>query len=318
MSADEKSKEELVREVEELRRQVDELKVAARRYHAIVDNAALSVVVYDPRGRVTESNEGFEVLWQVPSAALANYTVLEDAQLEAPGILPRIKHAYATGEATKLPVTRYDPQQIEGMNAGRTRWVAAAIFPVCDQAGGLIEAVLMHYEIGELKQSEEVLRAQNEALEAAVAERTRELSAHLRRLEEQQQSILELSTPVIRLWEGILALPLIGMIDSLRASQVMENLLAAIVDQQASQVIVDVTGVPLIDTAVASHLLNTVSAAALLGANCILVGISPEMAQTLVHLDIDFGRLSTAASLEQGLRQALARSNQRIVVMPRK
>ncbi|MBK9260540.1 MAG: STAS domain-containing protein [Polyangiaceae bacterium] len=303
--------------MEELRRQVDELKVAARRYHAIVDNTTISLVVYDSRGHVLQVNEGFEKLWQIPFAALAGYVVLDDPQLEARGLLRRFRHAFATGEPVHLPVIRYDPHE-STVTAGKERWVGASLFPVRNAAGELIEAVLLHYELDEFKHSEDELRAQNEVLEAAVAERTRELSEHFNRYKEQQQVILELSTPVIRLWKGILALPLVGMIDSVRAAQVMENLLAAIVHQQASQVIVDVTGVPLIDTSVASHLLRTVSAAALLGAHCILVGISPDMAQTLMHLDVDFGRLSTAASLEQGLRQALTRTNQRIVAMPRK
>lgn len=307
MGADDKSNEELVREVEALRRQVEELTVAARRYHAMVDNTALSVQVCDAGGRVVEVNAGFEKLWKLSLAAVRNHVILEDKQLEPSGSLRGVRHAYATGEATRLPAIRYDPGRTEGVSEGTAGWVASSIYPVHDEAGELVEAVVMHYEIGELKRSEEELRVQNEALEAAVAARTTELSEHLRLLHEQQRSIRELSTPVIRLWEGILALPLIGMLDSVRAAQIMENLLAAIVDQRASQVIVDVTGVPVIDTDAASHLFKTVAAAALLGVHCILVGISPRMAQTLVDLEVDFTRLTTAASLEDGLRQALAR-----------
>lgn len=307
MGADDKSNEELAREVEALRRQVEALKVAARRYHALVGNAALSVQVCDAGGRVVEVNEGFEKLWQLPFAAVRDHVILEDMQLEPSGSLRGVRHAYATGEATRLPPIRYDPRRTEKVSSGTAGWVASSIYPVQNEAGELVEAVVMHYEIGELKRSEEDLRVQNEALEAAVAARTAELSEHLRLLNEQQQSIRELSTPVIRLWEGILALPLIGMIDPARAAQIMENLLTAIVNQRASQVIVDVTGVPVIDTDAASHLFKTVGAAALLGVHCIMVGISPKMAQTLVHLDVDFARLTTAASLEDGLRQALRR-----------
>lgn len=317
MATDEKTKAELVREVQELRRQVDEMKIAARRYHAMADSTELSVQILDVKGNMREANQGFDAIWQIPRAALIDYNMLQDKQLETAGILPRIRHAFAAGEVTKMPVIRYDPSRTEEIRAGKAGWVAASLFPVRNEAGELVEFLMMHYEIGQLTQSEEELRAENEALEAAVTERTRELSEHLRLLREQQQSILELSTPVIRLWEGILALPLIGMIDSVRAAQVMENLLTAIVNQRASQVILDVTGVPLIDTSVASHLLKTVGAATLLGASCILVGISPQMAQTLVHLGVDFGRIATAASLEDGLRQALARTNQRIVATPR-
>lgn len=317
MAADDRAKEELLREVEELRQKVEELKIAARRYHALADNTVLSVQLLDTKGQMLGANQGFDALWKIPRAALADYNMLEDKQLAASGVLPRIRHAFETGEVTKMPVIRYDPNRTEGISEGKAGWVAASLFPVRDEAGKLVEFLIVHFEIGELKQSEEELRAQNEALEAAVEERTRELSAHLQLLKEQQRSILELSTPVIRLWEGILALPLIGTIDSVRAAQIMENLLTAIVRQRASHVILDVTGVPVFDTSVASYLLKTVGAATLLGAYCILVGISPQMAQTLVHLDVDFSRLTTAGSLEDGLRQALARLNQRIVCAPR-
>ncbi|PCC73278.1 rsbT co-antagonist protein RsbR [Nannocystis exedens] len=307
MGADDRSHEELVRELEALRRQVEALKTAARRYHAMVDNPALSVQVCDAKGRVVEVNQGFERLWKLTIDVVRDHVILDDLQLEPSGSLAGVRRAYATGEATRLPAIRYDPRHTEGVAQGSAGWVASSIYPVKDEAGELVEAVVMHYEIGELARSEEELRAQNEALEVAVAERTAELSAHLRLLREQQQSIRELSTPVIRLWDGILALPLIGMIDAERAAQIMENLLAAIVAQRAAQAIIDVTGVPVIDTDVASHLFQTVRAAGLLGVHCIMVGISPKMAQTLVELDVDFSRVTTAPSLQEGLRQALTR-----------
>ncbi|MFZ6181457.1 STAS domain-containing protein [Nannocystis pusilla] len=307
MGADDKSHEELVREVEALRRQVDALKVAARRYQAMVGNTALSVQVCDAAGRVVEVNQGFEKLWKLGLDVVRGHVILDDLQLEPSGSLAGVRRAYATGEATRLPAIRYDPRHTEGVSAGSAGWVASSIYPVKDEEGRLVEAVVMHYEIGELARSEEELRAQNEALEAAVAERTAALSEHIRLLHAQQQAIRELSTPVIRLWEGILALPLIGVIDADRAAQIMENLLAAIVEQRASQVILDVTGVPVIDTAAASHLFETVGAARLLGVHCIVVGISPKMAQTLVALDVDFTRVTTAPSLQEGLRLALAR-----------
>lgn len=306
MAASDRSNEELTAEVEALRRQVEELEVDARRYRAMVDNVALSVQVCDAAGRVVEVNRGFERLWHLSLAAVHGHVILEDKQLEPSGSLRGVRHAYATGEATRLPAIRYDPRHTEGVSDGSAGWVASSIYPVRDDAGRLVEAVIMHYEIGELKRSEEELRIQNEALEAAVAARTAELSEHLRLLHAQQQSLRELSTPVIRLWPGILALPLIGVIDAARATQIMENLLTAIVHHRASQVLLDVTGVPVIDAEVAAHLCQTVGAAALLGVRCILVGISPTMAQTLVELDLDLTRLATAASLEDGLRQALA------------
>ncbi len=106
----------------------------------------------------------------------------------------------------------------------------------------------------------------------------------------QQQELLELSTPVVQLWEGILALPLIGTLDSARTQIVMENLLERIVASGAEIAIIDITGVPTVDTLVAQHLIKTISAARLMGADCILSGIRPQIAQTIVHLGLELER----------------------------
>jgi rsbT co-antagonist protein RsbR len=122
----------------------------------------------------------------------------------------------------------------------------------------------------------------------------------------QQQEMLELSTPVVKLWEGILALPLIGTLDSARTQIVMESLLQAIVDTGSGIAIIDITGVPSVDTLVAQHLLKTVSAARLMGAQCIISGIRPQIAQTMVHLGVAFGDVVTKASLADALSYALS------------
>lgn len=121
----------------------------------------------------------------------------------------------------------------------------------------------------------------------------------------QRDAIMELSTPVIEIWKGIMVLPLIGTIDSARTRQIMENLLTRIVETQAEVVILDLTGVSVVDTAVANHLMKTVQAAELLGTRCILAGISPAIAQTLVHLGVDLGHITTCSTLRSGLQQAL-------------
>jgi rsbT co-antagonist protein RsbR len=110
----------------------------------------------------------------------------------------------------------------------------------------------------------------------------------------QQQELLELSTPVVRLWEGILALPLIGTLDSSRTQTVMENLLEEIVTSGAEIAIIDITGVPTVDTLVAQHLIKTVAAARLMGADCLISGIRPQIAQTIVHLGLELGVVSKA------------------------
>jgi anti-anti-sigma regulatory factor len=132
-------------------------------------------------------------------------------------------------------------------------------------------------------------------------------------LREQAKAIQELSTPVIQLWEGVLALPLIGKIDSDRAKQIMENLLNEIINTKSSEVVIDITGVPIVDTDVASRLMRTVDAARLLGAECILTGISPVIAQTLVTIGVDLGSIKTMANLNSGLESALKNLNMRII-----
>jgi rsbT co-antagonist protein RsbR len=124
----------------------------------------------------------------------------------------------------------------------------------------------------------------------------------------QQQELLELSTPVVKLWEGILALPMIGTLDSARTQVVMESLLQKIVDTESQIAIIDITGVPTVDTLVAQHLLKTVTALRLMGADCIISGVRPQIAQTIVHLGVDLQGVTTKANLADALALALKRT----------
>jgi rsbT co-antagonist protein RsbR len=124
----------------------------------------------------------------------------------------------------------------------------------------------------------------------------------------QQQELMELSTPVVQLWDNILALPLIGTLDSERTQVVMENLLEKVVETGASIAIIDITGVPTVDTLVAQHLLKTVAAARLMGADCIISGIRPQIAQTIVHLGINLADIITKATLADAFAIALQRT----------
>jgi len=124
----------------------------------------------------------------------------------------------------------------------------------------------------------------------------------------QQQDMMELSTPVVQLWDGVLALPLIGTLDSARTQVVMESLLERIVETGAGIAIIDITGVPTVDTLVAQHLLKTVAAARLMGAECIISGIRPQIAQTIVHLGVELQGVITKATLADAFAIALARN----------
>jgi rsbT co-antagonist protein RsbR len=130
---------------------------------------------------------------------------------------------------------------------------------------------------------------------------------------DQSLAVLELSTPVVRLWDGVIAVPLVGMLDSARTQLVMEKLLDTLVTTGASQAVIDITGVPTVDTEVAQHLLKTVNAARLLGAECVVCGIRPQVAQTIVSLGIEFGDITTKATLADALAHALRRAGLKVV-----
>jgi rsbT co-antagonist protein RsbR len=129
----------------------------------------------------------------------------------------------------------------------------------------------------------------------------------------QQQELLELSTPVVKLWDGILALPIIGTLDSARTQVVMESLLQEVVATNSKYAIIDITGVPTVDTLVAQHLLKTITAARLMGAECIISGVRPQIAQTIVHLGINLEDVVTKAKLSDAFALALERSGRAVV-----
>jgi rsbT co-antagonist protein RsbR len=128
----------------------------------------------------------------------------------------------------------------------------------------------------------------------------------------QQEELMELSTPVVKLWDGILALPIIGTLDSARTQVVMESLLQAVVQTNSRVAIIDITGVPTVDTLVAQHLLKTITAARLMGADCIISGVRPQIAQTIVHLGIDLAGVITKAKLSDAFALALQRTGQMV------
>jgi rsbT co-antagonist protein RsbR len=127
-------------------------------------------------------------------------------------------------------------------------------------------------------------------------------------IKRQQEELLELSTPVVKLWDGVLAVPLIGTLDSERTQVVMENLLTTIVETGSEIALVDITGVPTVDTLVAQHLIKTVTATRLMGADCIISGIRPQIAQTIVHLGVDLSDVTTRSTLADAFEEALNRT----------
>jgi len=140
-------------------------------------------------------------------------------------------------------------------------------------------------------------------------------AARERIIADQMTSMMELSTPVVRLWDGIIAVPLVGTLDSARTQLVMEKLLETLVATGADHAVLDITGVPTVDTEVAQHLLKTVNAARLLGAECTISGIRPQVAQTIVSLGIEFGDIATKATLADALAHAPSRAGLKVAKM---
>jgi rsbT co-antagonist protein RsbR len=183
-------------------------------------------------------------------------------------------------------------------------------FPMRNAKGNIIGLSGIIIDITEIRRrQQEIARLEATLIEkqAEISSRESELVEKLTIIEAQNTLLDQLSVPVIQVWDNILLLPLIGVMDSRRAGQVMESLLEAIARHSAQVVLLDITGVPVVDTSVASHLVRSVQAAQLLGCESLLVGISPEIAQTLVGLGVDFSRITTRATLQSGLEYALRR-----------
>jgi len=173
-------------------------------------------------------------------------------------------------------------------------------------------------EDDELASTEEAINVLLEDFSALLTERRqaeRELQAKLQTIQRQQDAINELSTPVIKVWEGLLVLPIIGTLDSQRTLRMMESLLQQIVATGSRMAILDITGVPVVDTMVANHLIKTITAAGLMGAECILSGISPTIAQTIVHLGIDLTGIKTKSTMQEAMRYAIRANGQKIVTV---
>jgi anti-anti-sigma factor len=252
------------------------------------ETCPIPVQIYSTEGDMVAFNEATNAMWNVPdiSEAPIEFNILTDPQLVALGV-PAIFKRAVQGETMTLPPHMFDTAKIDapGLSASR-RWVESTYFPIRNRAGSITHVGLLHRDV-----TETIEKAQeNEATQQQIAE--------------QQSMISELSSPVVKVWDEIIALPLIGSIDTRRATMITENLLESIVQHQASSVIIDITGVAVIDTQVANYLISAAQACRLLGSQVALVGMSSEIAQTMVQLGIDTGSLVTRADLQAGIAWA--------------
>ncbi|MFF3334009.1 STAS domain-containing protein [Streptomyces sp. NPDC002888] len=250
------------------------------------------------------------------------FTVSRDEAVEAcKAVVDALSDVAVTGRLEDITAPGFDRvrDQLGRMAASRAR-TGSSPSQIAEEVAGLRASIteLMRGEYSDpseasAQESLVSLTLLMGTLRLVVMETT--LSAGQELIERQQLQLLEAATPVIKLWEGTVAVPLIGTLDSARSQVVMESLLDAIVAERARYAILDITGVPTVDSLVAQHLMKTVAAARLMGAECIVSGIRPAIAQTIVQLGIDLGTVLTRASLADALAYALGQ--QGIEVSPR-
>jgi PAS domain S-box-containing protein len=258
-------------------RDTTEQKRAESLFAGLLESAPDAMVITSGDGRIEVVNRQAEVLFGYSRAELAG----REVEMLIPGRFRERHPGYRAGYAAE-PRTR-------PMGAGLELWGLrkdGSEFPV--------EISLAPLETPD----------QGLLVAAAIRDVTERRETELR-LQHQRDEIMELSTPVIQVWDKVLALPIIGTLDSLRAARLTEGLLTQIGEHQAEVVILDISGVPAIDTQVAQHLLRTVQAATLMGATSILCGVRPETAQAMVHLGIDLGRLRSRTTLRDALQLAM-------------
>ncbi|MEP7358538.1 MAG: PAS domain S-box protein [Anaerolineales bacterium] len=243
-----------------------------------------AIVLLDPQGNVVTWNEGARRIKGYATAEIVgkNFSIFyppEDIERGKPAL--ELKAAATDG--------RFEDEGWRLRKDGSRFWANVIMTALFDTHGTLRGFGKVTRDLTERKRAEE-LQIQNLAAEA---------------MARRAQEILDIATPVVRVWEGIILVPLIGSLDSQRTQQLMEKLLEGIVETRSSIALVDITGVPAIDTQTARHLVESISAVRLLGADVILTGVRPAIAQTLVHLGIDLTGVTTRASLSAGLLAAL-------------
>ena len=234
-----------------------------------------SIITLDTAGIITSWNKGAERIkgYQTDEILGRHFSCFYPED--------KVQSGYPEQELKRaLEEGRFDDEGWHVRKGGARFWGSVLVMPLRDESGNILGFGRVTRDLTERKRAEDVISR-------------------------QAQEILEVSTPVIQLWDGVIAAPLIGTLDSQRTAQFMERLLHRIVETNSPVALIDITGVPTIDTQTAQHLVETVTAVRLLGAQVILTGVRPALAQTLVHLGIDLSHIVTRSSLAGGLRVAL-------------
>ncbi len=281
LEARERSEAALRAEVKLMRSALDHLPVAV----ALVDRAGQPLLANEQARKITrtfaEASNG-----DLP-AGLGFF--------ESDKVTPKPPEELPLARVLSGDVVRGEEVFLRDKDHPEGQWLEIHAAPARDE-NGTVGAVTLFIDCQARKSLEEQVAARNDELVTSESEKN-ELISRLR------MAVQELSTPILELWEDVLALPVIGVVDSRRSAEMMERLLDEVVRSQARFVIIDLTGVEVIDTQTADHFMKLVKAVGLIGARCVLTGIRPAVAQTLVDLDVDFGSLATLRNLKHGLRQ---------------
>lgn len=255
---------------------------------AALDAIKEPIFVKDREHRWIACNQAFCALLGQPYAAVIGCS---DPDYFSPEQAAEFWRADNVVFHTKQPLIN---EEVITSATGVTSTIYTRKYPLLDPQGNIIGLAGLITDISEIKQRQQ-----------QIDQLARNLAEQEATVEHQRLLIEQVAVPVIQVWERVLLLPLIGIVDSYRASRITESVLAAVAHASAEVLILDITGVPLVDTTVASHLMQGIQAAQLLGCQSILVGISPHIAQTLVELGVDFSHITTQATLQQGLLSAL-------------
>lgn len=273
----------------------EQARLALAAFADIFEQLPIAVSIYDATGLQVAQNAATARMWNIRREEwVGHFNMVTDPQLAAQGSA-ELHRRVMQGETITLP-----PHPFSGSATG-----------LQEDAGGQIMAEASYVPLriggGQVTHLMAILRDVTRELI-----QNREIVAAQEEIASQRAIIETLSNPVIQIWQGILTIPLIGVIDSRRAMNITEGLLTAISQHQASSLIIDITGVPVVDTQVAQHLIHTARACQLLGCDVALVGISPEIAQTLVQLGVDLSTLKTLANLQAGIIWAFAQQKLRV------
>jgi len=253
-------------------------------FRLLVDSVKdYAIIMLDPTGHVVSWNAGAERIkgWKADEIIGKHFSVFYPPEGVQKGF-PEYELRTAAKEG------RFEDENWRVRKDGSRFWANVVVTALRDKSGTLRGFAKVTRDLTERKQAEE-------------------------RIQQQSREIIELSTPVMQVWQGVVAAPLIGSLDSQRTQQFMERLLSRIVETNSPVALVDITGVPTVDTQTAQHLIDTVSAVRLLGAQVVLTGVRPAIAQTLVHLGIDLSDIITRTSLSAGLQVALQVLNLQVV-----